>query len=66
MPPNPAIKRVLCIHTGYLPAEESGTILERYEDWFGDDRDIYEIPATRLGEYLQTGHFVLVNDDDEE
>lgn len=61
-----ATKKVLCIFTGYLPEDEGGTVLERYEDWFGDDRDAYEIPATRLGEYLRTGHFVLLNDDDEE
>lgn len=66
MPPNPATKKVLCIYTGYLPVEVGGQIVERHEDWFGDDRDIYEIPANRLGEYLRTGHFIKVNDDDDE
>ena len=66
MPPNPATQKVLCIYTGYLPVETGSSILERHEDWFGDDRDILEIPANRLGEYLLTGHFVKVKDEEDE
>ena len=62
MPPNPAIKRVLCIYTCYLPEEAGGSVMQRHEDWFGDEEDILEIPATRLGEFLQTKDFVLVED----
>lgn len=64
----PATKKLLCIGTGYLPIEVGNVVVERHEDWYGDERDIIEIPATRLGEYLRTGHFVKVNgnDDDEE
>ncbi len=58
-----AIKRVLCIYTCYLPTEQGGTELQRHEDWFGDEEDILEIPVTRLGEFLQTKDFVLVEDD---
>lgn len=66
MPPGPALIKVLCIHTGYLPIEAGGQIVERHEDWFGDDQDIYEIPANRLGEFLLSGHFVKVKDEDED
>ena len=36
--------------------------MQRHEDWFGDEEDVLEIPATRLGEFLQTKDFVLVED----
>ncbi len=63
MPPNPVTKKVLCIYTCYLPLDEGGVVMQRHEDWFGDEQDIYEIPATRLGEFLQTKDFILVEDD---
>ena len=65
MPLNPAIKRVLCIYTCYLPVEKDGVLMQRHEDWFGNEQDILEIPATRLGEFLQTKDFILVGDDDD-
>lgn len=61
---NPPTKKVLCIYTCYLPTEAGGAELQRHEDWYGDDQDILEIPATRLGEFLQTKDFILVTDDD--
>lgn len=64
MPPNPAIKRLLCIYTCYLPVEDGGTVLRRHEDYFGDERDIIEIPATRLGEFLRTGDFILLDEEE--
>lgn len=62
--PNPAIKKLLCIYTCYLPLEEGGTIMLRHEDYFGDERDVIEIPATRLGEFLRTKDFILVDDEE--
>ena len=66
MPPNPAIKKVLCINTCYLPVQSGGGIMLRHEDWYGDERDIIEVPATRLGEFLQTGDFEKVQDEEDE
>lgn len=59
-----ATKQVLCIYTCYLPNEKDGDLLQRHEDWYGDDRDILEIPANRLGEFLQTNDFIRVKEDD--
>ena len=49
--------KVLCIATCYMPVKKGGPIVERYEDEYGDMRDLYDIPDNRLEEFLDTGDF---------
>lgn len=55
------MKKVLCISTCYMSAKKGKKMpVERYEDEYGDERDVYEIPETRVDEFLNTGNFELV------
>lgn len=49
--------KVLCIGTCYMPVKKGDSVVERYEDEYGDMRDLYDIPDTRLKEFLDTGDF---------
>lgn len=49
--------KVLCIATCYMPVKKGKPIVERYEDEYGDMRDLYDIPDNRLEEFLDTGDF---------
>ena len=35
--------------------------VERYEDEYDDERDIFDIPANRVKEFLDTGNFRLID-----
>ena len=51
--------KVQCVATCYMPMKKGKKMpVERYEDEYGDDRDIYEIPENRLAEFLDSGNFV--------
>ena len=52
--------KVQCIATCYMPSNKKDVKWERYEDWFEDDGDIYDIPGKRLQEFLDTGYFERV------
>ena len=46
-----------CVASCYMPGDEEGVLMERYEDEYGDDRDVYDVPESRVDEYLETGNF---------
>lgn len=50
--------KLQCIATCYMPRTDG--VLERYEDEYGDERDIYEVPEARVKEFLDTGKFKRV------
>lgn len=53
--------KVICTNTCYMPQKDAtDKVVERYEDEYGDERDIYDIPAKRVQEFLDTGNFVQV------
>ncbi|KKL67452.1 hypothetical protein LCGC14_2134810 [marine sediment metagenome] len=61
--------RVQCTNTCYMPTGKKprkgeNQVVERYEDYFGNDADVYEIPDSRLEEFLDTGNFERVEDTD--
>jgi hypothetical protein len=38
-------------------APEVGKPLERYEDEYGDERDVYEVAEGQVAKFLATGNF---------
>ena len=52
--------QVRCVATCYMPSDKEGVLLERYEDDYGDSRDVYDVPEDRVNEYLESGNFVRV------
>lgn len=54
--------KLICISTCYMPTgpeQPDGRIaLERYEDYYGDERDTYEVSDEMVQEFLDTGNFV--------
>ena len=53
--------KVRCAATCYMPQKDANDkVVERYEDEYDDERDIYDIPEKRVKEFLDTGNFVLV------
>ena len=52
--------RVRCVASCYMPSEVPGVKVERYEDYYGDSRDEYNVPDYRVEEFLESGNFVRV------
>jgi hypothetical protein len=52
--------KLLCTGTTYLSGLEDQNIQERFEDEYGDDRDVYDVPENRVAEFLETGNFQVV------
>ncbi len=58
--------KVRCFATVYMPTNKTGSgqpQWERYEDWDEDNGDVYDIPGSRLQEYLDTGNFERVKEE---
>ena len=54
--------KVLCVATCYMPVKKGKDHpMERYEDEYDDERDIFDIPANRVKEFLDTGNFRLID-----
>jgi hypothetical protein len=54
------VTKLLCTGTMYLPGLEDQSVQERFEDEYGDERDIYDVPENRVVEFLATGNFQVV------
>ncbi len=54
--------KLRCTAMTYLPVEEGGEVLHRFED--ERDEDIYDVPETRVEEFLATGNFRLMPNSD--
>ncbi len=48
--------RLRCRATCYMPVDDGHVM--RYEDEYGDKRDVYDVPDYRVDEYLASGNFV--------
>jgi len=57
------VVKLLCTATTYLPEEEGGDVLFRFED--DTEGDTYEVPESRVDEFLATGNFQRVPDSGE-
>ena len=55
--------KVRAIATCYMPSGKKSHKFDRYEDWFENDGDIYDIPGQRLQEFLDTGNFERVKEE---
>lgn len=58
--------KVRALATVYMPTGKTAQgqpKWERYEDWFQEGGDIYDIPGKRLQEFLDTGNFERVKGD---
>lgn len=50
--------KLRCIATCYMPIDPKKELpVERYEDYYGDKRDAYEVDDNRVDEFLATGNF---------
>lgn len=47
--------KLRCLSTCYMPSNQKGVQVERYEDEEGED--VYEVPDDRVEEFLVTGNF---------
>ena len=47
--------KVKAISTTYWPNVDG--LLIRYEDWYGDERDVYEVPDADSEAMVASGHF---------
>lgn len=55
--------KVRALATVYMPSKKKGVLVERYEDWFEEGGDVYDIPGSRLQEFLNTGNFERVKEE---
>lgn len=62
--------KVQCLYTCYMPSDKDGVGVERYEDVFpvldGEDKSIYTIPGHRVAEFVATGWFERVHEEEDD
>ncbi len=51
--------KLQCLALTYLPEEEGGDVLFRFED--DTEGDTYDVPESRVAEFLATGNFLRVS-----
>ena len=51
--------KLQCLALTYLPEEEGGDVLFRFED--DTEGDTYEVPESRVEEFLSTGNFLRLS-----
>ena len=52
--------KMLCTATCYMPIDDFSKTVERYEDEYGDMRDLYDIPDKLIDTFLDSGNFQKV------
>jgi len=53
------VVKLQCLALTYLPEEEGGDVLFRFED--DTEGDTYEVPESRVEEFLSTGNFLRLS-----